>query len=76
MRQVEIVKNTVAAKRSVRVGDIVPLDDAEAQFLIHCGKAKAYTPPPSPSSPSESPETEETPAPRRRGRRQHEETSQ
>lgn len=73
MRQVEILKNTVAAKRSVRVGDIVPLDDAEAQFLIHCGKAKAYTPPP---APIESSETEATPAPRRRGRRQHEETPQ
>lgn len=74
MRQVEIVKNTVAAKRPVRVGEIVDLDDAEAQFLIHCGKAKAYTPPP--AAPSEPPNTDETPAPRRRGRRQHEETSQ
>lgn len=72
MRQVEIVKNTVAAKRSVRVGDIVDLDDAEAQFLINCRKAKAYTPPPV-AAPSESPEPE-TQAPRRRGRRQPEET--
>lgn len=69
VKQVEIVKNTVAAKKPVRIGDVVELDDSEAQFLIYRGKAKAYTPP----AKSE-PEPEETPAPRRRARHQHEDS--
>lgn len=72
MKKVEIVKNTVAAKRPVRIGDVVDLVDAEAQFLINCGKAKAYMAPVSPAASDTSPEPE-TPAPRRRGRQKNEE---
>lgn len=74
MIKVEILKNTVAAKRSVRARDVVELIDAEAQFLIHCGKAKVHTTPV--AATIDSPETDETPAPRRRGRRQQEDISQ
>lgn len=75
MIKVEILKNTVAAKRSVRARDVVELTDAEAQFLIHCGKAKVLHTTPVAAT-IDSPETDETPAPRRRGRRQQEDISQ
>lgn len=72
VRKIEIVKNTVAAKRPVRSGDIVELDDAEAQFLIHRGKAKAYVAPVSPAASDTTPEPETPAPPRRRGRQKNE----
>lgn len=39
--KVKILRNTVANKRPVEVGEIIDLPDAEARFLIAIGKAEA-----------------------------------
>lgn len=45
MKTVRIVRQTVANRQTVRVGDVVDLADKEADYLIGLGKAALHTPP-------------------------------
>jgi hypothetical protein len=40
MTKIEIIKNTVANKKLVYVGDVVDVDPNDAKFLVHIKKAK------------------------------------
>ncbi len=41
--KVTILRNTVAAKQSVKVGAVLDLPDHEARFLVNIGKAEVFT---------------------------------
>lgn len=43
--KVRILKNTMAAKKPVRINQVVDLEEQEAKFLVNIGKAEFLQPP-------------------------------
>jgi len=40
--KVKFIRNTVAAKEFVKIGDVCDLNESEARFLVLIGKAEMY----------------------------------
>ena len=62
--QIRILKNTVASKRPVKIGQVIEVPDNEGKFLVSIGKAEKYK-----GEPEKEPETKPEPiheAPKRR----------
>lgn len=54
---VTIIRNTVADKRPVRIGDVCDLSDVDARTLIQLGKAVPHVPVEPPSAPMDTEQT-------------------